>query len=179
MNNKVLALDVESVLADIHTAWITHYNKPFTNSDIQDWDFQTLSRYNESLETFLKETDPLWENEPHITIPPIVNNLKHSTMHLKPFDIVTSRRTLGGIKEWLDHHKIEYRAIVYIAEDKSELNYDVFVDDNPNLALSLKENQFLWLISRPYNQYLEESSQLRRVSSIHEVMNNHHQEKRL
>jgi 5'(3')-deoxyribonucleotidase len=176
MNNKVLALDLESVLADIHTAWITHYNKPFTNSDIQDWDFHTLSRYNESLETFLKETDALWKNEPYITIPPIVNDPKKSTNHLKPFDIVTSRGTLGGVKEWLDYHEIEYRAIVYIAENKSELNYDVFVDDNPNLALSLREDQFLWLISRPYNQHLEESSHLRRVSSILDVVNHHYKE---
>lgn len=172
--SNCLALDIESVLADIHSAWITHYNKSFKQNDIIDWDFERLSRYNESLETFMEETDVLWEDKPHIRIPPLVKNLKQSTKHLKPFDIVTSRGKLGGIKKWLDFHEVEYRAIVYIAEDKSELNYDVFIDDNPNLALSLKTNQFLWLISWPYNRFIEESPQIRRVSSILDVVNHQH-----
>ena len=174
MNNSVIALDVESVLADIHSAWITHYNKPFTDQEITDWDFQSLKKYNETLETFLEETDILWEDKPYTRIPPLINDLKQSTSHLKTFDIVTARRTLSGIKEWLDFHEIEYRAIVYIPEDKYELNYKVFVDDNPNLALSLKQDQFLWLVSRPYNRFINDSSQVRRVSSILEVVNHHH-----
>ena len=87
---KIVALDVESVLADIHSAWITQYKKKFTIKDITDWDFLSLKRWNETLKTFLEETDNLWAKFPE-KIPPTVPNLKEATRHLKPFDIVTSR----------------------------------------------------------------------------------------
>ncbi len=167
---QIVALDVESVLADIHTAWITHYNKEFTINDITDWDFKSLKTWNESLESFLDETDHLWENNPK-KIAPIVPNLKEATEHLKPFDIVTSRRTLGGIINWVEYHKLEYRAIVYVPDNKANLDYCMYIDDNPNLALSIKDNQFLWLISQPYNQEIEESVQIKRIDSILEAVN--------
>ncbi|MHA2239215.1 MAG: 5' nucleotidase, NT5C type [Candidatus Hodarchaeales archaeon] len=168
---RVVALDVESVLADTHKGWITHYNKQFTLADITDWDFNSLNeKWNETLETFLYETDKLWEKDPHIHIPPVVQDLKIATSHLKPFDIVTSRKTLGGIIRWINFHQIEYRAIVYIPDGKAELNYPIYIDDNPNLASDLKQNQFLWLIDQPYNQDISDSSQIKRVSSISEVI---------
>ncbi len=167
---KIVALDVESVLADIHSAWITHYKKEFTIEDITDWDFLSLKKWNESLKTFLDETDLLWTNSPE-EIPPTVSNLKEATNHLKPFDIVTSRRTLGGIIKWVEYHQLEYRAIVYVSDDKATLDYCMYIDDNPNLASKIKDNQFLWLISQPYNQQIHESSQIRRIKSILEVDN--------
>ncbi len=170
---RVVALDVESVIADTHKAWITQYNKSFTIDNITDWNFKSLKAWNENLESFLDETDSLWNNNPEKHIPPIVTNLKEATDHLKPFDIVTSRRTLSGIKKWVDFHQLEYRAIVYISDkqSKADLKYKVFIDDNPALASQLKKDQFLWLISQPYNQNVQESRQICRVDSILEVNN--------
>jgi len=170
---RVVALDVESVLADTHKAWITQYNKSFTINDITDWDFKSLKAWNENLESFLEETDSLWNNSPEKHIPPMVPNLKEVTDRLKPFDIVTSRRTLSGIKKWVDFYELEYRAIVYISEkqSKADLKYEVFIDDNPALASKLKKDQFLWLISQPYNQNIQESRQVCRIDSILEVSN--------
>ncbi|MHA1976229.1 MAG: 5' nucleotidase, NT5C type [Candidatus Hodarchaeales archaeon] len=165
---KIIALDVESVLADIHSAWITQYKKTFTKDDITDWDFKSLRKWKEDLKTFLDETDNLWVNNSK-KIPPTVPNLKEATRHLKPFDIVTSRRSLGGIIKWVEYHQLEYRAIVYVPDDKADLDYCMYVDDNPNLAKKLKDNQFLWLISQPYNLQVKESSQIRRVNSILET----------
>ena len=167
---KIIALDVESVLADIHSAWITQYQKEFTIDNITDWNFESLEKWNESLKTFLDETDNLWVNDSK-KIPPMVPNLKEATKHLKPFDIVTSRRTLGGIIEWVEFHQIEYRAIVYVPDNKADLDYCMYVDDNPNLAAKLKDNQFLWLISQPYNLEVQDSSQIRRITSILETIN--------
>ncbi|PWI48156.1 hypothetical protein CEE45_08300 [Candidatus Heimdallarchaeota archaeon B3_Heim] len=166
---KIVALDVESVLADIHSAWITQYKKKFTIKDITDWDFISLKRWNETLKTFLEETDNLWEKFPE-KIPPTVPNLKEVTRHLKPFDIVTSRRTLGGIIKWVEYHQLEYRAIVYVPDNKADLDYCMYIDDNPKLATKLKDNQFLWLISQPYNLQVHESSQIQRVNSIIETV---------
>ena len=167
---RVVALDVEGVLANIHVSWISHYKKEFTASDIADWNFRNLSKWNESLESFLDETDKLWENNPQQNIPPVVQDLRSVTARLKPFDIVTSRKTLGGIKAWLDYHQIEYRAIVYIPDGKAVLNYQIYIDDNPNLASDLKDNQFLWLINQPYNQGVPNSTQVKRVQSITEIV---------
>jgi 5'(3')-deoxyribonucleotidase len=177
MNHKcnclepVVALDVESVIADIHSAWINRFDKSFTIDDITDWEFKSLKAWNENLESFLAETDSLWNNSPEIHIPPMISNLKEITDKLKPFDIVTSRRTLSGIKQWVDFHQLEYRAIVYISEKqtKTDLNYEVFIDDNPELAPKLKKNQFLWLISQPYNKNVEETEQVCRVDTIVEI----------
>ncbi len=167
---QIVALDVESVLADIHTAWIDHYNKKFTIKDITDWDFLSLQKWDETLTSFLEETDDLWVNHPK-KIPPTIPNLREATKHIRPFDIVTSRRTLGGIIEWVEHHKLDYRAIVYVPDDKADLDYCMYIDDNPNLAKKLKDNQFLWLISQPYNQEIQETSQVRRITSILEAVN--------
>ena len=168
---QVIALDVESVIADIHKAWIDQYKKEFSITDILDWDFNALEKWNESLASFLDETDSLWNNHPEKHIPPMIPNIKEVTDRLKPFDIVTSRRTLSGIKRWVDFYQLDYRAIVYISDKKSKakLNYDVFIDDNPGLASKLSENQFLWLISQPYNQDVKESKQVKRISSIVDV----------
>ena len=167
----VIALDVESVIADIHNAWINYYNKEFTVDDIRDWEFISLKKWNENLKSFLDETDSLWNNHPEKHIHPMVSNLKEITDHLKPFDIVTSRRTLSGIKRWVDFHQLEYRAIVYISDkqSKARLNYNIFIDDNPSLASKLNEKQFLWLISQPYNQDVKESHRIKRINSIAEV----------
>ena len=168
---NVVALDVESVIADTHKAWIAHYKKEFTIDDITDWNFESLKAWNENLESFLDETNSLWNNNPEKHIPAMVPNLKEVTTHLKPFDIVTSRGTLSGIKKWVDYHQLEYRAIVFISEkqSKADLKYDIFIDDNPDLASKLSKNQFLWLISQPYNQDVQETKQVRRIASIHEV----------
>ena len=168
---KVVALDVESVIADTHKAWITKYNKSFTTDDITDWDFKSLNDWNENLESFLDETDTLWNNNPEKNIPAMVPNLKEVTTHLKPFDIVTSRGTLSGIKKWVDYHQLEYRAIVFISDkqSKAELKYDIYIDDNPSLASKLSKSQFLWLVSQPYNQDVQESKQVRRITSILEI----------
>jgi hypothetical protein len=63
---------------------------------------------------------------------------------------------------------------VYVPENKADLDYYMYIDDNPNLALTLKDNQFLWLISQPYNQEIEESSQIKRINSIVEAVNRSH-----
>ena len=170
---RVVALDVESVIANTHEAWITQYNKGFAVDNITDWNFESLKDWNENLHSFLEESDSLWRNDPEKHIPPMVPDLKEATTHLKPFDIVTSRRTLSGIKKWVDYHQLEYRAIVYISDkrSKADLKYDVFIDDNPCLASKLKKDQFLWLISHPYNQNVQESEQVCRVDSILEVNN--------
>ena len=170
---RVVALDVESVIADIHEAWIKEYKKSFTLEDIKDWDFKSLKAWNENLESFLNETDSLWNNSPEKHIPTMVPNLKEVTDNLKPFDIVTSRRALSGVKKWVDFHQLEYRAIVYISDkrSKADLMYNVFIDDNPGLASKLKKDQFLWLISQPYNQNVQESKQVCRVDSINEIIN--------
>lgn len=165
---RVVALDVESVIADTHKGWITRYNKAFTKDDITDWNFESLKTWNENLESFLVESDSLWNNNPEKHIPPMIPDLKEATSHFKPFDIVTSRRALSGVKKWVDFHQLEYRAIVYISDkrSKADLKYEVFIDDNPALASQLSNNQFLWLISQPYNQDIQDSKQVCRVDSI-------------
>ncbi len=164
----VIALDLEGVLADILAAWVKEYEKEFRINDVTDWDFTSLRKWNETLEKFLFETDHLWNNN-YTKIPPLIANIKKATDRLKPFDIVTSRHTLDGIKLWLDLHNIDYRAIVYIPDKKPVLNYKTFIDDNPYIVNTLKDEQFLWLIDHPYNRSVQEKENIKRISSINEV----------
>jgi len=179
MKNLKVACDVEGTLADIHSLWLLKlYFKEGLDIPLEkiDWDFSNLEGHLEKpLQKFLKDTQDIWKYKPDL-IQFTEKNLEEEIKTLytiNPFDLVTSRNEIGGIKKWCDLHNIPYKEIIFVRqiEDKSNYDYDIFIDDSPRLADSIERSNrgTLLLYDRPWNREVDESSRVKRVKSFEEV----------
>src|SRR5438093_13316439 len=75
-------------------------------------------------------------------------------------DIVTGRSkgTEDAAKRWVENQKVRYRQFVRVAgwRDKILLNYDVYIDDAPDLMPLVSHSPMAWavLYDRPWNRGL-------------------------
>jgi uncharacterized protein len=162
-----LALDFDNVLADTMSTWIKYYNeihtKSLTKQDIKKWEFWKDLRMPEDkvFEIYRKvwsdlQNLPLIEKDASL----IVKELKKMTQ----LDIVTAVRS--DVKSWLDGKAIPYNEIVY-SQKKTELDYDVFIDDSPLVAEALSEQKICLVYDQPWNQNIEKSkSVIKRINSL-------------
>lgn len=172
-----IALDVDGVLADVILSWIVYNNsirqKILKKSDITSWDFWKkfqINRYD-----FYHELSECWKNWQ--LIPATEKNLSSITKDLSKLgqvDIVTARErsTDSFVKKWLKFHNISYDNYVSVMDGqfKSDLNYDVFVDDSPLNALKLiQNNKKIILYSQPWNQNISKI-QIHRIYNLSEAI---------
>jgi uncharacterized HAD superfamily protein len=163
-----IALDVDGVLADVITSWLSYNNKIRTSmkkSQLSEWDF--WKDHNIDKFDFYSELSMCWREWQEI--PPTENNIASSTKQLSklgPVDIVTAREesTHQDVKNWLRFHKIDFRNYVGVSEgiEKSKLDYDVFIDDSPLNAKSiLEEGKSVILYNQPWNLSFEDKQATR------------------
>lgn len=171
MNKLDIALDVEGVLADSHAA--TAARSDFLEPEEcppPDWDFPSDDHYEE----FMHVSQNLWHNHNH-EIPPMVDNLWKPTRRLARrhnVDIVTHRQNVDAqVVEWLRGYNVYYEDFHVSKGHKTDVDdYDVHVDDSPNVAAdALSDGRHVVLIDRPYNQSVEDSNRLTRVSDVSEA----------
>lgn len=170
-----IALDVEGVLADTHTATAER-------SDMLEphecpppgWDFPTEEHYDE----FMHVSQNLWHNHAH-HIPPMEDGLWKAVGKLHRFhhvDIVTHRKNVDRqIQEWLAGYNIEYDEFHTSAGNKTDVgDYHVHIDDSPNVVTDvLENNRSILVVDRPYNQDIEYGKRhepfVRHVSGVTEA----------
>jgi len=171
-----IALDVDGVLADVIQSWLNYSNsirQEIQKHEITDWNFWKkfeINRYD-----FYSELNSCWKN--WTSIPPTEENLASVTKTLSDIgqvDIVTAREcsTDSFVKNWLEHHDISYDDYVSVIDGpmKSDLDYDVFIDDSPLNALKFLENKkSVILYSQPWNQHITEND-VQRISSLSEAI---------
>ena len=78
--------------------------------------------------------------------------------------------THNDVKNWLKLHKINFKNYVGVVEgiEKSELDYDVFIDDSPlNAKSMLEKGKSVILYSQPWNLSFED----KRATRIYELQN--------
>lgn len=173
MERLQIALDVEGVLADSHRA-------AQEQSDMLDaetcppnqWDFPTMEHYNE----FMDVTEQCWRQN-HDVIPPVEHGLGAATMKLSLFhdvDIVTHRTGVDEkMQAWLLDHGIEYRDFYATDRPKTHVGeYDVHIDDSPNVVDDvISDERHIFLVNRPYNEFVEPTMGVWKVSGVTEAMN--------
>jgi len=138
-----IALDVDGVLADVIQSWLNYSNSirdKILKHEITDWDFwkkHQINRYD-----FYAELSSCWKNWK--SIPPTEDNLSLVTQNLSEIgqvDIVTAREcsTDSFVKNWLEYYDVSYDNYVSVIDGpmKSDLDYDVFIDDSPLNALKI------------------------------------------
>jgi hypothetical protein len=114
-----------------------------------------------------------WEN-----IPPTEPNLAEKVSRIKSLgslDVVTgrSKRTVESAKNWLKHHRIPYQRFIRVPgmRDKIHLNYDVYIDDAPELMPLISRNPDMVgiLYQRPWNQNVPDMPKISKVKSWSEI----------
>lgn len=175
MNDPSIALDMENTIAATQHTFLQKYNDrnntDYTIFDIDSWDWV---REEIHFEDFMQTVDFLWAHEIY-RIPPTEEALAESVdalSNIGTVDIVTNRTGCRkGMEFWLKSMDIRsHNALVTTDESKANLDYDFYIDDNPNLYNQLDRKGRLFLIKRPYNPYLWEKDDLTAVGTVRETV---------
>lgn len=148
-----LALDVESVVANPNEPVIRATDR-LTRSQIEDTWFSN-SQEDFAYQIYMGVSDAIWRHNPQI-IPPEEPNLAEyvGDIHgrIDQVDILTHREHVDEqIVWWLSEHDIEYDNFISTDRPKYEYDYDVYVDDNPNMFGECR----LLLRHQPWNAHLD------------------------
>ena len=161
-----IALDVESVLADTHPYFIEVYNERFDTEyspcDIDNWDWV---REEVEWEDFDRITQEGWMNRAD-EIQVREENISEAVSQLESLtdsttvDIVTARTGVEEeMKTWLQQNEItNYTEFIATEEKKTELGYNVYIDDNPNMPERINETQLQVLIRGTHNRTVTEQN---------------------
>jgi hypothetical protein len=161
-----VALDVESVLADSNEAALQSTDKLDRAELLGEWD---LSEHQ--WQVYMGVTDAIWRHNPQF-IPPEEPNLDRYVAEIREsvetLDILTAREHVDeSIVWWLSEHGIEYDEFISTGRPKYEYDYDVFIDDNPEMVGSVR----LFLRDQPWNQSVDDEAlkTCDRICSLGEV----------
>ena len=155
-----IAVDLDGVLAETMEAWCKRANKEFGKSlkleDLNTWASWKVVGIPKN--DFYRILDEVWDSWKEIppTEPDIAGKLA-KIERLGQLDIVTGRSldTVESVKKWLLYHKVRYENFVRVRgwRDKVHLDYDVFIDDAPELMLLISRSPLAWgiLYERPWN----------------------------
>jgi len=169
-----IAVDLDGVLAETMEAWCRIVNERFgTRLKLDDLDTWTSWRKTGiSKEQFFEILDETWDGWE--SIPPTEPGLAVKVAKVETLgslDIVTgrSKQTVEHAKDWLAHHRIPYERFVRVRgwRDKVFLNYDVYIDDAPELMPLISRNPLMHgiLYERPWNRDVVEMPRVFRVES--------------
>lgn len=172
-----VALDLESTLADIVTTFVDEYNKRnnthITRHSWRDWHFTDAPfRAGE----FMEITGSNWKHRPH-EIPATEDEIAAKEYQLyeevDKLDVVTKR--VGHettMRAWLNTQNITYDQFKLTQEPKPQMDaeYDVFIDDHPQIDSYLSPGQHLFLYDQPYNKQVNtEPLNVDRIYSLKEI----------
>lgn len=142
-----IALDLENVLADI-----------LEEEDFEQWGFDSDRVFSHFMDVSHDAWAVNWEH-----IEPTEPNLSETVDRIRSLgytvDLVTNRDGVDDqIQMWLDKYDISVNAFRSnpAGTRKSELDYDVYIDDNPLMA---GEAQMLYIYDQPWNQHVRGSGQ--------------------
>jgi len=173
-----IAVDLDGVLAEAMIVWCDLYNRRYGRSlsfeDIRSWDAWRLVKVSrDEFFTILDEAWSEWER-----VPPTEEDVSQQVKLLNELgtvDVVTGRsaRTVQQAKEWLKMHRIQYNRFVRTESTpaKIRLDYDVFVDDSPDLMERITSQSTATgiLYTRPWNRETQIPPAIRRANSWSEI----------
>ncbi len=173
-----VAVDLDGVLAETMEAWCRIANERFgTRLKLDDLDTWTSWRKTGiTKDQFFEILDETWDTWQEI--PPTEPNLAKKVAaveRLGILDVVTgrSRHTVEAAKQWLSLYKIPHKRFVRVQgwRDKVFLNYDLYIDDAPELMPLISRNPRMFgiLYERPWNQDVAEMPRVFKVKSWTEI----------
>lgn len=147
-----IALDLENVLADVYSATLDHSDQ-LDDSHFQQWDFESDRTFSH----FMDVTHDVWARHTEDILPTEhdVGGTVRSLRQHHTVDLVTNRDGVDDrIQQWLAWHDVDVDGFRSNPQGtpKQAMDYDVYVDDNPNLA---GEVDLLYLYDQPWNQHVD------------------------
>lgn len=161
---RTVAIDVDSVLADVMLIWSDEYSKnnkkPVSKKDITAWDIPTILPItpDEVYEYFSHVWKFRWKE-----IPPTEQDIGEVTerIHRKGYriSILTKRErpTAAYVARWLDLHKVYADELLFIYDAVPKANYpfDVLIDDAPKNLVDVMPPKSAILFNQPWNKKFE------------------------
>jgi uncharacterized protein len=158
---RTVAIDVDSVLADVMLVWSNEYNKrkkkSVTKKDITAWDIPSILPISpdEVYRYFSYVWKFRWKEIPP-TEPDIGDVTKR--IHKKGYriSILTKRErpTAAYVARWLDLHKVyaDELLFIYDAVPKASYPFDVLIDDAPKNLIDVVAPKSAILFNQPWNK---------------------------
>jgi len=155
-----ISIDFDSTLVKTMELWINELNKRkgtnFRVNNITNWDL--YKRFNISKSEKLDIFDTaVWNKKNFWKVPPTEDNLPAKIREIKKYgkvDIVTvlPPHHVEYSKKWLAHYNIPFDNYQLVPEGKrkTDMPYDVFIDDNPRMTANTEKKVLLY--NQPWNQ---------------------------
>ncbi len=166
MGQKIL-VDVDGTIADIHSIFCDHisakFGTQFSVEDITGWGFEGKAReLGLDTKSCIDLVHNLWlENWENVQFTD--SSVKSVLAELKQdytVDIVTATAVPEVLNKWILKNTVPHNNFI-IHSNKHELDYDIYIEDNPNLHQSLDGNKILLLKDRPWNRNVKGSNVIR------------------
>ncbi|MFX1497075.1 MAG: hypothetical protein ACFFBH_06090 [Promethearchaeota archaeon] len=181
---KKVAVDIDGVLLDVMITYCKTfnrlYNTNYKKSDVKNWEF--FRDWNISEKEAFKVFYKVYENS--IEIPFIDKDapkiLKDLNLNYNVY-IVTARQakfkdpTLEKLKSHGIKKNIHYKKLFFLEprpyDVKLKHDFDIYIDDSPNLANSIKKMKMrlLLLFDQPWNQNVDSEDNVIRVYNWNEI----------
>ncbi|MEJ2248542.1 MAG: hypothetical protein P8Y70_10810 [Candidatus Lokiarchaeota archaeon] len=179
-----VAIDVDGVLLDLMVEYCEIFNKKYNTSyskeDVAHWEF--FRDWNISEEAAYEIFHKIYENSQKV---PFIDNdalkVLNSLYQNHYIDIVSARtfKFKRELRKALESHKVyrnvHYRNLILVSNKpydiKLNLDYDIYVDDNPNLVNPITQfsKKFLLLYDQPWNQNAKNSKNVIRIKNWKEI----------
>lgn len=150
------------------------YGSRFRMEDLDSWSWWRKSAI--SKDDFYRILDESWDHWEKI--PPTEPDIALKVARIERFgdlDIVTgrSKRTVEAARNWIDSKKVRCRNFVRVLgwRDKILLDYDVYIDDAPDLMPLVSRSPIAWavLYERPWNRNVSDLPKILRTKSWAEI----------
>lgn len=171
-----IAIDLDSVLAQTVPAMLRLFNQEFgtayTKEVVSDYEFWKVvpelreMKVSKAKDKFYRLLDKAWEDWQSIEPEPgAVEAMQRLADEGHEIDIVTGRETTPRevLEQWLRWHRIPYNNLIVVGgkqqerktgEQKADMPYDVFIDDNPFQVGTMANypDKTLLLFTQPWNR---------------------------
>lgn len=176
-NKKKILVDVDGTIADIHALFTKRvsdeFNTDFSVEDIKGWGFEgKAAELGLSTRACIDLLHKLWvDNWESVALLDASVGAVFNTLKQKyKIDIVTASAVPEIINKWIIKNNIPHDSFIAHGS-KHELDYDFYIEDNPNLHDKLKPGQMLMLYDRPWNRKVPEKKNVVRFNKFNQVIN--------
>ena len=176
--NKTVAIDLDSVLADVLVIWVNEYNRlkdaNIAKEDIIVWDIHTILPITEteSESLFYDVWKYRWKD-----IPPTQKDIGKTIERLKlqnyRISILTKRerKTIPYVFNWLETNYIHYDELICIFDStpKSIYPFDILIDDAPHNIIDIKLPKKGILFNQPWNKNFDWPLRINLLSDVFQI----------
>ncbi len=176
MQKKSMLIDIDGTLADIHKLFAEKLSKEFNTSfsveDITGWGFTGKAEIlwldtKYCVDLIHQLWTDNWKSVP--LVDPLSIHILENLKSEYKIDIVTATAVPEVLKSWGFNKKIPHDNFI-VHENKHELDYDIYIEDNPNLYDKLKPSQLLLLHDRPWNRHVGNKTNVIRFNKFDEIV---------